>query len=101
MVGLMRVSAGVKNREDPRLLQLLQPATATRRHRRLVPRWRRPAQLDQPAISRRERETSAFNWARADRAGTRSDSRRCAAAAVISRGITRELREGSPIRQDS
>jgi hypothetical protein len=29
MVGLMRVSAGVKNREDPRLLQLLQPATVT------------------------------------------------------------------------
>ncbi len=27
MVGLMRVSAGVNNREDPRLLQLLQPAT--------------------------------------------------------------------------
>jgi len=29
MVGLMRVSAGVKNREDPRLLQLLQPVTVT------------------------------------------------------------------------
>jgi hypothetical protein len=68
MVGLR--GHGFDTRDDPHLLRLFQLFA-----HRLVPRWLRHPSLGQPAISRRERETSSVNRARIDRAGTGGENR--------------------------
>jgi len=64
MVGLR--GHGFDTRDDPHLLRLFQLFG-----HRLVQRYPRRRAADQPATSRRQRETSPVDRARIDRAGTR------------------------------